>query len=150
MKWSREKLGLPYDGGWLPLKIAAEEIAAKWGVEVSIKDKLGQLNIYWNVKSRKPFPAILNTIGMTVESASSCICQYCGSRSHVKSSSGAWIYTLCIEFLEIEETQEGSDRDEKILAALERLKKRLAFHQIPFEELKTIRKSDFFKTDLIV
>lgn len=145
MRWVRERLDLPYDGGWLPLKIEAEAIAEKYGADIYIKDKFGALSIFW--KALKPLPGTVSLYGLgrSIEWASYATCQFCGSDKSVAQTSGAWIYTLCPECLEMQDTPEGPEQDEKVLAAIERLKARLAVSGIPFEEAFKKRPSESFE-----
>lgn len=145
MKRLRQRLGLPYGGGWLPLKITAEAVAEKWSTEIFIKDKFGYLNIYWRTGNKPSPPSVLWNIGQAIELASGHTCQYCGSKKNVGQTSGGWIYTLCEKCRGIEQTPESPDQDVKVLAAIERLKSCLAYHHIPFEEATAYRVSESFE-----
>lgn len=91
MTWNSDN----YDKGWEPLKQATRAIAEKWGVQVSIKDKYGRLDIDWHAADGQEFDGVLHEIGIAIELASEQTCQFCGSRSYVEQTDGSWVYTLC-------------------------------------------------------
>jgi hypothetical protein len=143
-KLTRERLGLPYDGGWLSLRIEAETIAEKYGAEVFIKDKFGALSTFW--KSLKPLPdeISLYEMGSIIERASFATCQFCGCEKDVSQTSGPWVYTLCPECMEMQNTPDGPEQEAKVLAAIDRLRNRLSLSGIPYEEVLKNRPSESF------
>ncbi|MDL2259811.1 hypothetical protein LJB99_02900 [Deltaproteobacteria bacterium OttesenSCG-928-K17] len=144
-KWTRERLGLPYKGGWLPLIIEAEALAEKYGAAVYVKDKFGALSTFWKAFNPPPSSVSLYGMGRAIEKASYAVCQFCGNDQSVTQTPGPWVYTLCPECMEMQNTPDGPEQEEKVLAAIERLKACLASSGIPFEDAFKVRPSESYE-----
>lgn len=105
--------GLSYNSGWAGLTAAARELAAKFGAEVYVKEKLGGLVLEWS-KGNDESGAFLYRMGRIIEIASRATCQVCGQHFNVQMHGVCW--SLCRDCRQLADTPEGPERDQLIEA----------------------------------